>query len=111
MNETILVVDDEPKIAKLARDYLERGGLRVVTAPAGAPPRAARTSRGSSAPVIWRSIGTAVAAGVMRSRFSSPALNSTFWRFWLDIPDRPSPVLNSSTACTEWLTKVLTGVS
>ncbi|MEZ4711593.1 MAG: response regulator transcription factor [Caldilineaceae bacterium] len=32
MNELILVVDDEPKIVKLARDYLERGGFRVQTA-------------------------------------------------------------------------------
>ncbi len=32
MNERILVVDDEPKIVKLARDYLERGGFRVLTA-------------------------------------------------------------------------------
>ena len=32
MNELILVVDDEPKIVKLARDYLERGGFCVVTA-------------------------------------------------------------------------------
>ena len=32
MNELILVVDDEPKIVKLARDYLERGGFRVATA-------------------------------------------------------------------------------
>lgn len=32
MNELILVVDDEPKIVKLARDYLEKGGYRVVTA-------------------------------------------------------------------------------
>ena len=30
--KTILVVDDEPKIVKLARDYLEHAGLRVVTA-------------------------------------------------------------------------------
>ena len=35
MNETILVVDDEPKIVKQARDYLEKGGLRVVTAADG----------------------------------------------------------------------------
>ncbi len=35
MNETILVVDDEPKIVKLARDYLERAGYRVVTAAEG----------------------------------------------------------------------------
>ena len=32
MNELILVVDDEPKIVKLAQDYLEQGGFRVVTA-------------------------------------------------------------------------------
>jgi two-component system alkaline phosphatase synthesis response regulator PhoP len=32
MNELILVVDDEPKIAKLARDYLEKSGFRVMTA-------------------------------------------------------------------------------
>jgi two-component system alkaline phosphatase synthesis response regulator PhoP len=30
MNETILVVDDEPKLLKLAGDYLERAGFRVV---------------------------------------------------------------------------------
>ena len=35
MNETILVVDDELKILKLAGDYLERGGFRVVTAADG----------------------------------------------------------------------------
>ena len=29
---TILVVDDEPRIVQIARDYLERGGFRVVTA-------------------------------------------------------------------------------
>ena len=31
MNETILVVDDEPKIVQLARDYLEKSGFRVLT--------------------------------------------------------------------------------
>lgn len=35
MNELILVVDDEPKIVKLARDYLERGGFRVASAADG----------------------------------------------------------------------------
>ena len=35
MNEMILVVDDEPKIAKLAKDYLERSGFRVITAADG----------------------------------------------------------------------------
>ena len=32
MQELILVVDDEPKIVKLARDYLERDGFRVISA-------------------------------------------------------------------------------
>jgi two-component system alkaline phosphatase synthesis response regulator PhoP len=35
MNELILVVDDERKIVKLARDYLERGGFQVLTAADG----------------------------------------------------------------------------
>jgi two-component system alkaline phosphatase synthesis response regulator PhoP len=35
MNELILVVDDEPKIVKLARDYLERSGFRVIGAAKG----------------------------------------------------------------------------
>ncbi len=32
MSDLILVVDDEPKIARLARDYLEKNGYRVLTA-------------------------------------------------------------------------------
>ena len=32
---TILVIEDEPKIAQLARDYLEHAGMRVVTAQDG----------------------------------------------------------------------------
>ncbi|HLW49182.1 MAG TPA: response regulator transcription factor [bacterium] len=32
---TVLVVDDEPRIVKIARDYLERGGFRVITAADG----------------------------------------------------------------------------
>ena len=35
MQELILVVDDEPKIVRLARDYLEKNGFRVVTAADG----------------------------------------------------------------------------
>jgi len=35
MNELILVVDDEPKIVKQARDYLERSSFRVITAADG----------------------------------------------------------------------------
>jgi two-component system alkaline phosphatase synthesis response regulator PhoP len=35
MNELILVVDDEPKIVQLARDYLERSQYRVLVAGEG----------------------------------------------------------------------------
>lgn len=35
MNERILVVDDEPKIVKLARDYLENNGYQVISAADG----------------------------------------------------------------------------
>jgi two-component system, OmpR family, alkaline phosphatase synthesis response regulator PhoP len=35
MGDLILIVDDEPKIVKLARDYLERGGFQVLTAADG----------------------------------------------------------------------------
>lgn len=41
MNELILVVDDEPKIVRLARDYLERGGFRVLPVYDGAAALAA----------------------------------------------------------------------
>ena len=36
MQELILVVDDEPKVVKLARDYLEKNGFRVISAGNGA---------------------------------------------------------------------------
>src|SRR5215203_414746 len=35
MSPLILVVDDEPKVARLARDYLEKNGFRVLTAADG----------------------------------------------------------------------------
>src|SRR5206468_9898428 len=40
---TILVVDDEPRIVQLVRDYLEHGGFTVLTAASG--PAALRTAR------------------------------------------------------------------
>ena len=43
---TILVVDDEPRIVQLVRDYLEHGGFTVLTASDGAGAlRSARTGR------------------------------------------------------------------
>ena len=35
MPQLILVVDDEPKVVRLARDYLEKNGFRVLTASDG----------------------------------------------------------------------------
>ncbi len=35
MTQLILVVDDEPKVTRLARDYLEKNGFRVLTAADG----------------------------------------------------------------------------
>lgn len=40
---TVLVVDDEPRIVTLVRDYLERAGFQVITASDG--PAAVRTAR------------------------------------------------------------------
>jgi DNA-binding response OmpR family regulator len=46
MLKTILVVDDEPQIVQLVRDYLEHGGFKVVTAADGQSAlRAAATLR------------------------------------------------------------------
>src|ERR1700682_6526740 len=43
---TILVVDDEPRIVQLVRDYLEHGGFTVLVASDGAAAlRTARTGR------------------------------------------------------------------
>jgi two-component system alkaline phosphatase synthesis response regulator PhoP len=43
VTRTILVVDDEPEIATIARDYLDRAGFRVITA--GDGPAALRLAR------------------------------------------------------------------
>ncbi len=46
MGLTILVVDDEPRIVRLVRDYLEHGGFTVLVASDGATAlRTARTGR------------------------------------------------------------------
>lgn len=48
VTRTILVVDDEPQIATIARDYLDRAGFRVLTAGDGAMAlRLARSERPS----------------------------------------------------------------
>jgi two-component system alkaline phosphatase synthesis response regulator PhoP len=47
-NRTILVVDDEPRIVELARDYLEHAGFTVVTASDGPAALAAVRRRRNS---------------------------------------------------------------
>jgi CheY-like chemotaxis protein len=43
---TILVVDDEPKLVKVVREYLEHDGYRVVSASDGREALSASTKRG-----------------------------------------------------------------
>ena len=43
--KSILVVDDEPRIAEIARDYLERAGFRVLVAGTGSDALAAARTR------------------------------------------------------------------
>src|SRR6476659_1209357 len=53
--KTILVVDDEPKIVQLARDYLEHAGFAVLTA--GDGPGANATARSRRPDVIVLDLG------------------------------------------------------
>ncbi len=53
--KTILVVDDEPKIVQLARDYLEHAGFGVLTASDG--PTALHAARSSKPDLIVLDLG------------------------------------------------------
>ncbi|CAG0935079.1 Alkaline phosphatase synthesis transcriptional regulatory protein PhoP [Thermoflexales bacterium] len=53
--KTILVVDDEPKIVQLARDYLEHAGFTVLTASDG--PMALHAARASKPDLIVLDLG------------------------------------------------------
>ena len=53
--KTILVVDDEPKIVQLARDYLEHAGFTVITAADG--PTALHANRSSKPDLIVLDLG------------------------------------------------------
>jgi two-component system, OmpR family, alkaline phosphatase synthesis response regulator PhoP len=55
MNRTILVVDDEPRIVELARDYLEHAGFDVVTAADG--PTALAAARDKAPDLIVLDLG------------------------------------------------------
>jgi len=52
---TILVVDDEPKIVQLARDYLEHAGFRVIEAANG--PAALEAARGRKPDLVVLDLG------------------------------------------------------
>jgi DNA-binding response OmpR family regulator len=52
---TILVVDDEPQIVRLVRDYLEHSGFGVLTATDG--PTALRTARSGSPDLVILDLG------------------------------------------------------
>src|SRR5512139_914247 len=53
--KTILVVDDEPKIVQLARDYLEHAGFAVITAADG--PTALHAARSNKPDLIVLDLG------------------------------------------------------
>jgi DNA-binding response OmpR family regulator len=52
---TVLVVDDEPRIVQLVRDYLEHAGFKVLTASDG--PTAIRTAAGGRPDLIILDLG------------------------------------------------------
>ena len=56
MTRTILVVDDEPRIVELARDYLEHAGFDVVTASDGPTALAAARDKAPDLVVLDRDI-------------------------------------------------------
>src|SRR5207253_796337 len=74
---TILVVDDEPRIVQLVRDYLEHGGFTVLTAVDG--PTALRTAGGAAAPTDLIRVGTDVELDVprMEARFGGHRVDLT----------------------------------
>ena len=53
--QTVLVVDDEPKIARLARDYLEHAGFTVLTA--GDGPSAVQATRTRRPDIVVLDLG------------------------------------------------------
>jgi two-component system alkaline phosphatase synthesis response regulator PhoP len=55
MTRTILVVDDEPRIVELARDYLEHAGFAVMTASDG--PSALATARDKGPDLVVLDLG------------------------------------------------------
>jgi two-component system alkaline phosphatase synthesis response regulator PhoP len=55
MNRTILVVDDEPRIVELARDYLEHAGFDVLTASDG--PTALAAARDKAPDLVVLDLG------------------------------------------------------
>ena len=59
---TVLVVDDEPKIVKLVRDYLENAGFAVITASDG--PAALRSAGTGHPDLVILDLGLPVVDGL-----------------------------------------------
>ena len=68
--QTILVVDDEPRIATLARDYLEHAGFAVITA--GDGPTALTTVRQRRPDLVVLDLGPARARRPRRHPRAAP---------------------------------------
>ncbi len=62
--KTILVVDDEPEIVRLVRDYLEHGGFAVVTASDGRGAHRMLRRAGCALTLVLALLGVAVAGAV-----------------------------------------------
>jgi len=89
MTRTVLVVDDEPKLRRLLRDYLERDGFTVLEADSGQralqPARAGQLAGHLRRPVALQELAPAAACAALgkpprdtcRRRPSPPGTSST----------------------------------
>src|SRR5256886_6845062 len=77
--QTILVVDDEPQIVQLVRDYLEHGGFNVLAAADG--PAALRTAATQHPDIVFLALGRRGLDGldVPRSLRRSGAVPIIMW--------------------------------
>ena len=65
--KTILVVDDEPKIVKLVRDYLERAGFAVHAAGDGKTALSLARTEGMTKLIMDKETGRVIGAGIVGS--------------------------------------------
>ena len=74
MTRTILVVDDEPRIVEIARDYLQQAGFRALTAGDGDRALAIARAERPSLIVLDLMLPGLDGLDVMRSLHRDPAL-------------------------------------